>query len=61
MQTPLLKQKERDTIKDNKEDSHPDLERIVGAKIHFNETEKLKSFEKLYLLKDGLVLIAILA
>lgn len=60
MQTPLLKQKERDTIKDNKEDSHPDLERIVGAKIHF-ETEKLKSFEKLYLLKDGLVLIAILA
>lgn len=51
LQTPLLKQGERDS----KEDFHPELERTVGAKVHLNETE-IKTYSK-----DGLVLITILA
>lgn len=58
MQTPLLKQKENDS-KRQQRGFASSLERIVGAKI--NETEELEKSEELCLLKDGLGLIAILA
>lgn len=38
---------------DHREVFHPDPERTVSAKIHFNETEMLKNFEGPYLLKGG--------
>lgn len=41
MQAPLLKQ--REALREDKEDFHPDLERILGARVQFNETEQLKS------------------